>query len=132
MKKYKNLGLTLDDVIFDSNFEKLVLENLKRCYKFAGKEFKLIFWTDKLTDKDIKSFVDRNSDILFEFNTQITNKHNRNSSDIVWYVIDEGECKVTHRYQCKADILFGLVEYIKIVQFLNKKKREDNENSYNR
>mgnify|MGYP003155082233 CR=1 FL=1 len=122
MKSYKSIGLTLDDVVSNLEYEQLVFQNLKRCYRFASKQFRVVFWNDKLTETEIKNFVKRNQDILFEFSTQITSKKNRNKFDSIWFIIEDGECKINHRYQWKGDILSGLAEFTKIIRFLNKKE----------
>lgn len=123
MKKYKSIALTLDDIVTDLDYEKLIFENLKRCYKFTGKEFKVIFWNESLSEEDIKKFIKRNSDLLFEFKSQITKKNNRNKFDSIWFVIEEESCPVIHRYQWKGDILSGIVEFTNMIKILKSNKR---------
>tara|TARA_Y100000361_G_scaffold62457_1_gene54892 strand:+ start:198 stop:593 length:396 start_codon:yes stop_codon:yes gene_type:complete len=131
MKKYKSIGLTLDDIVVNSDYEKLIFENLKRCYKFTGKEFKVVFWNESLSENDVKAFLKRNSELLFEFKSQITKKKTRNKFDSVWFVVEEEDCPVLHRYQWRGDILSGIVEFTKMVQILNRRVK-GNESSNHR
>ena len=48
----KSLRIKLDDFISSDN-EKLIMENLRRCRYFAGKEFSLILWNETLEEKDL-------------------------------------------------------------------------------
>ena len=46
---YRALRIKLDDFI-DSKDEKLIMENIRRCRYFAGKEFSLILWNQNLKE----------------------------------------------------------------------------------
>tara|TARA_Y100000592_G_scaffold10437_1_gene14778 strand:+ start:222 stop:617 length:396 start_codon:yes stop_codon:yes gene_type:complete len=131
MRTYKSVGLTLDRVVKDLDYEKLIFENLKRCYKFTGKEFKVIFWNENISEKNVKEFVKRNADLLFEFKSNITKKKNRSNFDSVWFVIEEEDCPVSHRYQWRGSILSGLVEFTNMIRILNRRDKK-NESGYNR
>ena len=126
MRTYKSVGLTLDRVVKDLDYEKLIFENLKRCYKFTGKEFKVIFWNENISEKNVKEFVKRNADLLFEFKSNITKKKNRSNFDSVWFVIEEEDCPVSHRYQWRGSILSGLVKYFEVASFLKGKYEDSN------
>ena len=106
-----SLRIKLNDVIGED--EQVILENIRRCKQFAGKEFKVIFRNEGLSSKECEDFVKRNEKMLFEINTQITS---RNSSfDSCWFLINSDKSdKCTKRYSCKGNILTGISEYIKI------------------
>ena len=56
-----SLRLKLNDVI--GKDEQVILENIRRCKQFVGKQFRVIFWNDGLSEKDCKDFVKRNLDL---------------------------------------------------------------------
>ena len=121
-----SLRMKLNDVIGED--EQVILENIRRCKQFAGKEFRVIFRNDGLSSKKCEDFVKRNEKMLFEIRTQITSINS--PFDNCWFLIDSDNsdnCK--KRYSYKGDILNGIAEYIKIVKLI---KRKENENSYNR
>ena len=62
----KSLRIKLDDFISSDN-EKLIMENLRRCRYFAGKEFSLILWNETLEEKDVKAFFKKYTELLFFF-----------------------------------------------------------------
>ena len=66
--KYFSLRMKLDDVIKDGDTEKMILENIRRCSKVAGKVFRVILWHENLSEKDCEEFVKRNEHLLFEVN----------------------------------------------------------------
>ena len=121
-----SLRMKLNNVI--GKDEQVILENIRRCKQFAGKEFRVIFRNDGLSSKKCEDFVKRNEKMLFEIRTQITSINS--PFDNCWFLIDtdnSDDCK--KRYSYKGDILNGIAEYIKIVKLI---KRKENENSYNR
>ena len=83
MMKYYSIGMKLNDVIKDKDTEQVILENIRRCGKLVGKEFKIVFWHVNLTEQNCKDFVKRNEHLLFEVNTKIT-KGFKNA----WFIID--------------------------------------------
>ena len=128
MIRYFSIRMKLDDIIVDRDFEQKVMENLRYARKITGKQFRVIFWNENLTEKQCKDFVKRNEKMLFEIRTQITSINS--PFDNCWFLIDSDNsdnCK--KRYSYKGDILNGIAEYIKIVKLI---KRKENENSYNR
>ena len=115
---YRALRVKLDDFI-DSKDEKLIMENIRRCRYFAGKEFSLILWNQNLKEKQIKEFYERYSDLLFQLNTKITKKFS-----ITWFLIvtngtngDESK----YRYKWNGGIIEGLVHYNNMINHLNSK-----------
>ena len=72
--KYYSVRIKLDDVIFDSDYEKLVFENLNRCKSFCGVYFQVIFWNRDVSEKKVSEFIKRNKDILFKINAKITKR----------------------------------------------------------
>jgi len=123
--RYFSLRMKLDDVIKNLDFEQKVLENVRYCRKLVGKEFKVIFWNDNLTEKQCEDFVKRNEHLLFEINTKITK-----AFDGVWYLIEsEGE-KSKWRYKSEGgDILKGIASYIRIIKYINKRNNDENSNN---
>jgi len=127
MIKLLTIRINLEKVITDINFEKKVLENLRRCNKSLGKLFQVVFKHDNLTEKQCKDFIYRNEHLLFEINTKITKEF-----DPVWFLIDpdnEDECK--YRYKWCGNILDGVVKYLQIAKKVIRGMGE-NEESRNR
>ena len=121
-----SIRVRLEDVIGKN--EQVILENIRRCKQFAGKQFKVIFRNDGLSPEECEKFVRRNEKMLFEVDTRITSINN--SFESCWFLIDsDSSDKCTRRYCCKGDILAGIAEYIKMVKHL---KRSLNENSNSR
>ena len=119
MTTYYSLRLKLDDIIIDRDFEIKVLENIRYCRKIVGKQFRVIFWNENLSEKECKEFVKRNENLLFEVHTKITKRF-----DFVWFLIQSEGDKSKWRYQSPdLDILVGIAEYLKLVKFLNKKDK---------
>ena len=48
---FLSLRMKLDDVVKDKDFEQKVLENLRYARKITGKQFRVIFWNENLTNK---------------------------------------------------------------------------------
>ena len=114
-----SIRMKLNDVI--GKDEQVILENIRRCKQFAGKEFKVIFRNEGLSSKECEKFVKRNEKMLFEINTKITSINS--SFDSCWFLIDtdlKDNCK--SRYKYEGSILNGIAEYIKMIKFF---KRED-------
>ena len=55
--KYLSLRMKLDDVIKDSDTEKMILENIRRCNKVVGKLFRVTFWHENLSEKQCRYFI---------------------------------------------------------------------------
>ena len=115
--KYYSLRIKLDDVILNEDFEKKVLENIRYCRKLVGKQFRVIFWNENLTDKQCEDFVKRNEHLLFEVHTKITKRFN-----MAWYLIQSDGEKSRWRYKSEGDILDGIASYIKLVKHIKKLK----------
>jgi len=113
MMRYYSIGMKLDDVIKDRDTEQVVLENIRRCSKLVGREFKVVFWHENLTSKQCEKFVKRNEKLLFEVHTTITKVQKD-----VWFTIGEGK---DGRYRFDGDILQGISEYLKIINHIKKR-----------
>ena len=121
---FLSLRVSLDDVVKDSELEKTIIENIRYCRRIVGKEFKIIFWNKNLLENEVKEFVKRNNEILFEINTEITKEFS-----LAWFVIGaEDESK--HRYMYNGNILEGIANYLKLAKVLL--QRRNDENSHNR
>jgi len=118
--------MKLDIVIENRDQEILILENIRRCKNIVGKPFKVIFWHEDVTEKEIKKFIKRNEKLLFEVVTKITKLH-----DYGWFVIDtHNEDKSKHRYTYYGDILNGIVQYLEIIKFMHKKEKNESRTSW--
>ena len=128
---YRQIRIKLDDFI-NLEDEKLVMENLRRCRYFAGKEFSLILWNDKVKEKVIKDFFKRHNDLLFLLNTKITKQFKP-----TWFLINTNSIngdKCTYRYKWNGSILEGLIQYNKLINHINHKEKngDNNENRNSR
>ena len=118
-----SLRMKLNDVI--GKDEQVILENIRRCKQFSGKQFKVIFRNDGLSSKECQEFVKRNEKMLFEISTQITSINS--PFDNCWFLIEfDDSDKCQRRYSYKGNILRGIAEYIKIVKHLKGKANEEN------
>ena len=117
MMKYYSIGMKLNDVIKDKDTEQVVLENIRRCSKLVGREFKVVFWHVNLTKQECKDFVKRNEHLLFEVNTKITK-----IQEDVWFSIDSK--KGSGRYIFDGELLDGISQYLKIVNHIKKRDNE--------
>ena len=124
MMQYYSLGLKLNDVIKDRDLEQTILENIRRCGKIVGKTFKVVFWHDGLTEKECENFVKRNEKLLFEVSTKITKKFER-----VWFLIGEHAYEKhgvsRYSYSHHGDILNGIVQYLKIINHIKNKEKNE-------
>ena len=117
-----SLRMKLNDVV--GKEEQIILENIRRCKFFSGKEFKVIFRNDGLSEKECEDFVKRNEKMLLEISTQITSINS--PFDSCWFLIDvNSEDKCKRRYCFKGNILSGIAEYIKMVKLLKNKLNEE-------
>ena len=127
----KSLRIKLDDFISSDN-EKLIMENLRRCRYFAGREFSLILWNEEVKEKDVKDFFKRYSDLLFLLNTRITKEFKP-----TWFLINTNNInddRCTYRYKWNGSILEGLIQYNKLINHINHKEKngDNNENRNSR
>ena len=116
MMQYYSIRMKLNDVIKDKDTEQVILENIRRCSKLVGKEFKVVFWHVNLTEQNCKDFVKRNEHLLFEVNTKITKRF-----EDAWFVIDSKNERSRGRYRYEGDILKGIVQYIEIINHMKKR-----------
>tara|TARA_Y100001963_G_scaffold121626_1_gene170361 strand:+ start:267 stop:629 length:363 start_codon:yes stop_codon:yes gene_type:complete len=120
MMRYYSLRMNLEDVIKDKDTEQVILENIRRCSKIVGREFKIILWHENLTKKQCEDFVKRNGKLLFEVNTQITKTFGH-----TWYLIKSKNEKSSGRYSFDGNILEGIAGYLEIINHI--KKRDGNQ-----
>ena len=125
MMQYYSLEIKLDDVIKDSGLELTILENIRRCSKIVGKTFKVIFWHENLTEKDCKDFIERNEHLLFEVHTQLS-KGPVDTWFIIYDYLDKNKIDCRTRYRVEdTDILSGISRYLKVINHLKNKEKED-------
>ena len=118
-----SLKISLDEIIEEGlDYERKVMENLFRFSNYVGSQhFKVIFYHSSTDKKDIKSFVGRNENILFQINTKITS-----SECQAWFTIQENKKDIsgTYRYKYVGKIIDGLVQYFKMEKHLKDKENE--------
>ena len=125
MMKYYSLEMKLDDVVKDGGTELTILENIRRCSKIVGKTFKVIFWNEKLSEKDCKDFIERNEHLLFEVHTQLS-KQPIDTWFIIYDYLDKNKIDCRTRYRVEdTDILSGISRYLKVINHLKSKEREN-------
>ena len=125
MMKYYSLEIKLDDVVKDSGLELTILENIRRCSKIVGKTFKVIFWHENLTEKDCRDFIERNEHLLFEVHTQLS-KGPVDTWFIIYDYFDRKKIDCRTRYRVEdTDILSGISRYLKVINHLKNKEKED-------
>ena len=124
-KTTKDIRIKLDDVVKDEKTEQLIMENLRRCRYFAGKDFGLVLWNENLSEGSVKDFFQKHQELLFILNTKITKKFNR-----VWFLVntDIGGDESKHRYKWNGSILEGLVKYNMLINHMNEKEKNENSN----
>ena len=116
--RYYSIRMKLDDVIKDKDVEQTILENVRRCSTLVGMEFQVVFWHVNLTEQNCKDFVKRNEHLLFEVNTKITKGY----TDVLFLINSENE-KSTWRYMHDGNILDGIVEYLKIINHIQRRDK---------
>jgi hypothetical protein len=74
MDYFLSLKISFDEIITEGlEYERKIMENLFRFSNYIGsKHFKVILFHKNLKEKDIKAFVSRNENMLFQINTKIT------------------------------------------------------------
>ena len=122
--RYFSLRMKLDDVIKDSDTEKMILENIRRCNKVVGKLFRVTFWHENLSEKQCRDFIERNEHLLFEVHTQLSKK-----PVDTWFIIysykDKNKVGCRTRYRVEDDdILSGISRYLKVINHLQNKENE--------
>ena len=121
MDYFLSLKISFDEIITEGlDYERKVMENLFRFSNYIGsKHFKVILFHENLKEKDIKAFVSRNENVLFQINTKITSTNCE-----AWFTIQrtQEEKLGPYRYKYVGDIMSGLVQYFKIVKHLKDKE----------
>ena len=118
-----SLKISLDEIIEEGlDYERKVMENLFRFSNYIGsKHFKVILFHTNLKEDDIKTFVGRNENLLFQINTKITSTNCE-----AWFTIQrtQEEKLGPYRYKYVGNIMNGLAQYFKIVKHLKDKEQE--------
>jgi len=116
---YYSLRIKLNDIVWDIEYEQKIMENLRYCNNLNKNEFKIIFWYENLSKKEIKDFVERNKEMLLDINIDITKSRKTDA----WFIINSSGEKNFWRYRYDGDILGGISEYIKIIKHIRKKDK---------
>ena len=112
-----SVRINLEDIIFDIDYEKKVIENIRRFGFLVKKQFQVIFWHNNIDEKICENFIKRHEKTLFEVNTKVTSSSEMNC----WFLIDKHDIdKFKYRYKYTGDILDGIVTYLKMVKIRNK------------
>ena len=123
MDYFLSLKISFDEIITEGlEYERKIMENLFRFSNYIGsKHFKVILFHKNLKEKDIKAFVSRNENVLFQINTKIT------STDCqAWFTIQRTKKDKLgpYRYKYVGDIMSGLAQYFKMIKHLKDKENE--------
>jgi len=119
MLAQRPIGIILDDLIKDIDFEKKVLEKLKECCKFSTYAFRVVFYHDVVPPKEIKAFIKRNTESLFNIHVDITKQYNTR----VFFLIRSYYKSINnYRYMYVGNILDGLNQYITLMQYIKQKE----------
>ena len=115
----RSVGITLDDLIKDTDFEKKVLEKLKGCCKFSTNAFRVVLYHYDVPPKEIKAFIKRNTESLFNIHVDITKQYNTR----VFFLIRSYYKPINnYRYMYVGNILDGLNQYITLMQHIRQKE----------
>ena len=119
MLAQRPIGIVLDDLIKDIDFEKKVLEKLKGCCKFCTYAFRVVFYHHDVPSKEIKAFIKRNTESLFNIHVYITKQY----STRVFFLIRSYYKPINnYRYMYVGNILDGLNQYITLMQYIKQKE----------
>ena len=100
---------------------KILLSKLEKCRDLAGKNFRIIFWNEKVSKKNVESFIKRNSNLLIKLNSDIT----RNKKKYGWFTLGDKELfKGSFRYLYEGDIMNGLDKYMELMVHIIRKENE--------
>ena len=119
MKNVYSLRMKLNDIIWDTEYEQKVMENLRYCKNLNEKKFGIIFWYNNLSKKEIKDFVKRNKEILSDISVNITESHKTDA----WFIIDSDGEKNSWRYMYNGGILDGIAQYIKMTKHIKERDK---------
>ena len=123
MDYFLSLKISLDEIIEEGlDYERKVIENLFRFSNYIGsKHFKVILFHTNVKEKDIKSFVSRHENILFQIKSKITSTNCQ-----AWFTIQRTKKDKLgpYRYKFVGDIMNGLAQYFKMVKHLKEKESE--------
>tara|TARA_Y100000310_G_scaffold58107_1_gene53350 strand:+ start:220 stop:597 length:378 start_codon:yes stop_codon:yes gene_type:complete len=115
----RSVGITLDDLIKDIDFEKKVLEKLKGCCKFSSNAFRVVLFHHNVPSKEIKAFIKRNTESLFNIHVDITKQYNTR----VFFLIRSYYKSINnYRYMYIGNILDGLNQYITLMHHIKQKE----------
>ena len=123
MDYFLSLKISFDEIITEGlEYERKIMENLFRFSNYIGsKHFKVILFHKNLKEKDIKAFVSRNENVLFQINTKITSTNCQ-----AWFTIQrtKDEKFGPYRYKYVGTIIDGLSQYFKMIKHLKDKEKE--------
>tara|TARA_Y100000361_G_scaffold37176_1_gene31789 strand:+ start:268 stop:642 length:375 start_codon:yes stop_codon:yes gene_type:complete len=124
MDYFLSLKISLDEILEKGlDYERKVMENLFRFSNYIGsKQFKVIFYHYNLEEKNIKEFISRQENILFQINTKITA-----SNCQAWFTIQktQKENQGPYRYKFVGSIIDGLPSFFKMVKHLKDKENAE-------
>jgi hypothetical protein len=125
MLTHRSIGIILDDIIKDIEFEKKVLEKLKQCSKFSVYVFKVILFHHDISAKEIKTFVKRSPSSSFNINVDITKQYKKRVFFMIRPLYNPFD---NYRYLYVGNILDGLNQYIDLMRGI--KQRENRRKMY--
>ena len=118
----RSIGIKLNDIIDSSLLSVKVIDDIKICSKYHQSPygFKTIFYHDNLLAKDIKLFIKRQSDKLFEINASFTKDKNTR----VFFLNSYDDDISNYRYRYKGNIFGGFKQYMKLVNHIKMRENE--------
>ena len=125
MLSHRSIGIILDDVIKDVDFEKKVLEKLKKCSKFSIYVFNVILFHHNISVKEIKEFVKRNTENLFNINVDITKQYNKRVFFMIKPLDNFEAWKIpfdNYRYMYCGDMISGIEKYSELIHYIDIKR----------
>ena len=118
-----SICINLEYLLLNEDNENSVIEKLLMCKKINHAHFNVTFWYKDIKEVEIKAFVKRNENILFELNSHIT-KNPKN----IWFLVSTKleMSDIYSRYTWDGDnVVQGIDEYISLSKNVHiREKRE--------
>jgi|7_EtaG_2_1085326.scaffolds.fasta_scaffold00666_15 hypothetical protein len=117
MNRSRSIGINLREML---GIEDKCFQLLKHCRTVTKGAFCIIFYHDDIPETEIKQFVNKNSEILFDLVTQITS----NRDEYVFFLINsDASINDNYRYLFRGPVLRGLTEYLDLIKHINSRDK---------
>ena len=119
----RSIGLFLDHIIDRDDMDN-ILNEIKACKDMSFGSFMLILFNKKLSEKKLKKFTKKHSDILFYVHTKFTQR----KTFRVGFFIDAFDCGIEN-YRCRyeGDIYKGINAYKQLLNHITRRNSIHNE-----